>query len=132
MSLTQQFAADQKFWSRRTSTNNRENREVCVSYQSLYEVHLLCFGQRGDSVIKKHGEQLWTQPLLASLAAAAAAHCTGSHNRGLCQGQHPERWVDGEDAPETQTQPGINLSINLDWSNSIQQYLFLPFLSYIY
>lgn len=67
---------------------------VCVSYQSLYEVHLLCFAQGGDSVIEEHGEQLWAQPLLTSAVAAA---CTGTHNRGLCQGQHPERWVDRED-----------------------------------
>lgn len=68
---------------------------MCVSYQSLYEAHLLSFGQWGDSVIEEHGEQLWAQPLLASAVAAAA--CTGTNNRGLRQGQHPERRVDGED-----------------------------------
>lgn len=60
----------------------------CVSHQSLYEAHLLCFGQGSDSVVEEHSEQLWAQPLLTSVVAAAA--CTGTRNGGLCQGQHPE------------------------------------------
>lgn len=66
---------------------------ISMSHQSLYKVHLLCFGERTDSVVKEHSEQLGAQPLLTSAATAA---CTGPHNRGLCQGQHSERWMDGE------------------------------------
>jgi len=64
---------------------------VGVSHQSLYEVHLLCSGHRADRVVEEHGEQLRSEPLLLTSAAA------GAHHGGLRQSQHPERRVDGED-----------------------------------
>lgn len=90
---------------RRKETNETDGEKnknvlVCGTHQSLYEARLLCFSQRGDGVVEEHGEQLWAEPLLLAPAAAAGGAAAGPHYRGLCQGQHPERRVDGKNGPE--------------------------------